>query len=238
MDRMRRARGVAVEHLARIRPRVRPDSTRSSVVLPEPGFADDGDDLARPDRQRHVVERGDGAKAAGRGRRPRSSGASLIPRPPGGLARVAVVGVGADEHPPAGIVGHHLVEVAGAAAAERAGGIGADRLEGMVLEIQAAHLGIGRHGVDALLPPGAEQLQGRHAVHLRIVEGRDGRGRHQVAAADHAPGSCSWSRHGRAGRCPRRASHASGRNRPAHACACVSATRGSSRNSGSGIGTW
>ena len=51
----------------------------------------------------------------------------------------------------------------------------------MVLEIEAFDLGERRHGVDAFLAPGAEQLQGPHVVHLRVIELGDRRRRHQVA---------------------------------------------------------
>ena len=54
----------------------------------------------------------------------------------------------------------------------------------MVLEVEADHLGVGRHGVDALLAAGAEQLQRRRHVHLRIVEFRRRRRVHHIAALD------------------------------------------------------
>ncbi|HEY6497724.1 MAG TPA: alpha-D-ribose 1-methylphosphonate 5-phosphate C-P-lyase PhnJ, partial [Trebonia sp.] len=69
--------------------------------------------------------------------------------------------------------------------ADRAGPREALRLEGVVLEAEALDVGVRRDGVDALLAPGAEQLQGGAAVHLRVVEARDGRRRHEVAAVDH-----------------------------------------------------
>ena len=57
-------------------------------------------------------------------------------------------------------------------------------LEGVVLEIQAFDRGIGRYRVDALFAPGPEQLECRIAVHFRVVEFRDRRRRHQIAAVD------------------------------------------------------
>ena len=54
----------------------------------------------------------------------------------------------------------------------------------MILEIERHHLGVGRDRVDALLAAGAEQLQRRAIVHLRIVEFRRRRGIHHVAAVD------------------------------------------------------
>ena len=46
-------------------------------------------------------------------------------------------------------------------------------VEGMVLEIEAAHARIGRDRIDALLAARAEQLQRRTIVEFRIVEFRD-----------------------------------------------------------------
>ena len=100
-------------------------------------------------------------------------------------ARLAMVAVRADEHAAALVVDHHLVEIAVGRGAERAGLGPALDAEGMVVEIEALDAGMGRQRVDALLAAGAEELQRRRHVHLRIVEFRDRRGRHDVAAVDH-----------------------------------------------------
>ncbi|MPM95259.1 hypothetical protein SDC9_142413 [bioreactor metagenome] len=55
----------------------------------------------------------------------------------------------------------------------------------MVFERQTLHLGVGRHGIDALFPSCTKQLQRGVHVHLRVVEFGDGRGRHQVSVVDH-----------------------------------------------------
>ena len=96
-----------------------------------------------------------------------------------------MIGVGADEHPPAAIVGDHLVFVGVFRSAQSACLYGVDGKERMIVEIERAHLGPRWNGVDAFLPARAEQLQRGHPVHLRIVEGRDRRGRHQIPPVDH-----------------------------------------------------
>ena len=101
-------------------------------------------------------------------------------RPP----RLAMVGVGADEHAAAAVVEDDLVEIDLLGAAQRAGLVEGLHLERVVLEVEADHLGEGRHGVDALLAAGAEQLQRRRHVHLRIVEFRRRRRVHHIAALD------------------------------------------------------
>src|SRR5262245_5836391 len=88
----------------------------------------------------------------------------------GSTAALAIVGVGAHEHAPPAVVGDHLVEKALGRAAEGAGSVMAITLERVILEIERHHGGMGRDRVDALFAAGAEQLQGRAAVHLRIVE--------------------------------------------------------------------
>jgi len=55
----------------------------------------------------------------------------------------------------------------------------------MVVEVQALHAGKGRHRIDPLLTPRAEQHQRRAVVQLGIVELRDGRRPHHVALVDH-----------------------------------------------------
>ena len=59
--------------------------------------------------------------------------------------------------------------------------------EGVVLEVQALHIGVGRDGVEALFPACAKKLQGRAPMHLGVVEAGDGRGRGDVAVC-HAHG--------------------------------------------------
>ncbi|EJK92807.1 PhnJ, carbon-phosphorus lyase complex subunit [Klebsiella pneumoniae subsp. pneumoniae DSM 30104 = JCM 1662 = NBRC 14940] len=96
----------------------------------------------------------------------------------------AIVGIGADKHPLAAVIQYHFVEVAVARAADGAGLIPLLHGKGMVVEIETLHRGIGRHGVDPLFAPGAEQLQRRHHVHFRVIEFRDRRRVHHVAAID------------------------------------------------------
>src|SRR5258708_38666208 len=96
-----------------------------------------------------------------------------------------MVGVGADEAARAAIVDHDLVEEALAAAATLAALGPALDGEGMVLEIETLHRRVRRQSIDALLAAGAEQHQRRRAVELGIVEARDRRGSHEIAAVDH-----------------------------------------------------
>src|SRR3954471_11916604 len=90
----------------------------------------------------------------------------------GQLARLAIIGVGTDEHPAALVVGDDLVEVGIAGAAQRAGRVEPVARERMILEIERDYVGMRRDRVDALLAAGTEQLQRRAIVHLRIVEFR------------------------------------------------------------------
>ena len=83
------------------------------------------------------------------------------------------------------VVDDDLVEEAVRGAAKRAVLVPAFDAERMVLELQALDRGVGRHGVDSLLAAGAIELQRRIAVELGIVEFRDGRGAHDVAAVHH-----------------------------------------------------
>jgi hypothetical protein len=96
----------------------------------------------------------------------------------------AMVGVGADEHAAALVVEDDFVEIDVLGAAQRAGLVEMLDFEGMILEIEADDLGVGRHRIDALLAAGAEQLQRLRHVHLRIVEFRRRRRVHDVAALD------------------------------------------------------
>src|SRR5215475_12952418 len=68
----------------------------------------------------------------------------------GRLTGLAIVGVRADEHAAAGIVGHDLVEIGVLGAAECAGRIEAVARERMILEVERHHLGVGRDRIDAL----------------------------------------------------------------------------------------
>src|SRR3546814_4113998 len=94
-----------------------------------------------------------------------------------GAAAGAVVRVRADVHLAALVIEDDLVEEGLFRAAERAVLLPLLHGKGMVVEVEALHLGIGRQRVDALLEPGAEELQGRKVVHLRIVELRNRRDR-------------------------------------------------------------
>src|SRR6185436_20823698 len=78
--------------------------------------------------------------------------ASMPLRPPA----LATVGVGADEHATAAVIEHDLVEIDVFRRAQRAGLVECLHLERVVLEVEADHLRIGRHRVDALLATGAE----------------------------------------------------------------------------------
>ena len=90
-------------------------------------------------------------------------GADLLPRHPEMSmalfpAGFAKIGVGADEHAAAPVIQNHLVEIDVARTAERTGLFEGLHLEGVILEIKAHDIGIGRHGIDALLASGTEQL--------------------------------------------------------------------------------
>ena len=97
------------------------------------------------------------------------------------LARLAIVSVGTDEHPPALVVGDDLVEIGIAGATQRAGRVEPVARERVILEIERHHVGVRRDCVDALLAASAEQLQRRAIVHLRIVEFRRRRRVHHIA---------------------------------------------------------
>ena len=109
---------------------------------------------------------------------------AISPRMPFVPALLAKIGVGADEHLAAAVVEDHLVEIDLLCTAQRAGLVEGLDLEGMILEVEADDLGEGRDGVDALLAAGAEELQGRRPVHLRVVEFRRRRRIHHVAPLD------------------------------------------------------
>ncbi|QTK80019.1 PhnJ Carbon-Phosphorus Lyase Complex Subunit [Agrobacterium tumefaciens] len=101
-----------------------------------------------------------------------------------GAAIIAMVGVGADEHAPALVIQHHLVEIDILRAAQCAGLVEALDFKRVILEIQADDIRIGRHGIDALFAPGAEQLQRLRHIHFRIVEFRRRRGVHHITPGD------------------------------------------------------
>src|SRR5262249_17526081 len=82
----------------------------------------------------------------------------------------AIIRVGAHEDPSAFVVGDDLIEKGLARAADGAALVPALDREGMVLEVEALDRGQRRHGVDALLASGAEELERRVHVHLGIVE--------------------------------------------------------------------
>src|SRR6202166_5394161 len=87
-----------------------------------------------------------------------------------GLAALAIIGVGTDEHPAALVVGDDFVEIGIICRAKRARRVEAVARERMVLEVERHHLGVRRDRIDPLLAPGAEQLQRRTIVHLGVVE--------------------------------------------------------------------
>src|SRR3569623_757154 len=76
-----------------------------------------------------------------------------------GAALLAEIGVRADEHAAAGIVGDDFVEIGVRRATQFALRVVAIRLERMILEVERLHMRVGRDGVVALLAAGAEQLQ-------------------------------------------------------------------------------
>src|SRR6202166_2590598 len=86
------------------------------------------------------------------------------------LAGLAVIGVGADEHPAALIVGDDFIEVGIGRSAQRTWCIETVARERMILEVERHYRGKGRNRINPLLAAGAEQLQRRTIVHLRIVE--------------------------------------------------------------------
>ena len=192
--RMRRAGRVAVAHAAGIgRSQAGQHAQQRGLAASRIRRRSPPPRPARSSSVHAVQRRRSRPKRRSQAARAGSRRASLIPPPPARAWRVAaVIGVGADEHPPArdrrspprrgSCRGCRTARRRAAARIGRKGWSSKSRLR---------TLGVGRHGVDPLLAPGAEQLQRRHAVHLRVVEGRDGRGRHQVAPVHHAPGSCS-----------------------------------------------
>src|SRR5262249_16472282 len=82
----------------------------------------------------------------------------------------AIVGVGTTEHPSAAVIGHHFVEETFHRTAERAAAVMAIALERVIFEIERHDRRVRRDGINALFAAGAEQLQRRRVVHLRIVE--------------------------------------------------------------------
>src|SRR6185312_17271156 len=73
------------------------------------------------------------------------------------LAALAIVGVGADEHPTAPIVGDDLVQIGILGAAQGAGRLKAIGAEWVILEIERHHRRVRRHGVDAFFASCPEQ---------------------------------------------------------------------------------
>src|SRR5258707_3877817 len=84
------------------------------------------------------------------------------------LPLLAIIGVGAYEHPAARIVGHDFVEERFRRAAEFAMRVELGALERMVLEIERDHSGVGRDRVDAFLASRTEQLQRGAIVEFRV----------------------------------------------------------------------
>ncbi|EKJ94209.1 carbon-phosphorus lyase complex subunit [Bradyrhizobium lupini HPC(L)] len=91
-----------------------------------------------------------------------------------------MIGIGADEHPSASVIQHHFIQIDIFCAAQRAGLVEALDFKRMILEIEADDVGVGRYGIDALLAPGAEQLQRVRHVHFRVVEFRGWRWIHHI----------------------------------------------------------
>ena len=82
----------------------------------------------------------------------------------------------------AGCLVHQLVQVDARRAAQAAAfAVEALHREGIVLEIEGNHVGVGRHGVDLLLAARAQEREVLGLVELQVVEARDGRGGHDVA---------------------------------------------------------
>src|ERR1700675_3714103 len=93
--------------------------------------------------------------------RRRALGAAM----PLGLPGLAIIGVGTDEHPPALVVGDDFVEIGIIRPAQRTGRVESVACEGVILEVERLHRGMGRNRIDALLAASAEQLQRRTIVH-------------------------------------------------------------------------
>ena len=70
-------------------------------------------------------------------------------------AVLAVVRIGADEHPSALVVENDLVEIDILRGTQRTGLVEGLPLEGVILEVEAAHVGVRRDRVEALLAAGA-----------------------------------------------------------------------------------
>ncbi|VEB42152.1 Uncharacterised protein [Chromobacterium violaceum] len=101
------------------------------------------------------------------------------------VSPLAVVGVRADKHPAAGVVGDDFVQIAVMRTANRAALLPALDFERVVVEGQAFHLGVGRNRVQPLFAAGAEQQQGRVHVELGVVEFRNRRWRGQIPVVHH-----------------------------------------------------
>src|SRR4051795_7553397 len=93
-------------------------------------------------------------------------GCALAAAMTGLLARLAIIGVGTDEHPAALVVSDDHVEIGIAGAAQRAGRVEPVARERVILEIERYHISVRRDRVDALFAASAEQLQRGAIVHL------------------------------------------------------------------------
>src|SRR3982074_2847242 len=89
-----------------------------------------------------------------------------------GLPGLAKISVGADEHPAALVVGDDFIEVGIIRPTQRARRVEAIARKWMILEVERHHRRMRRYRIDAFLAAGAEQLQRRAIIHLRIVEFR------------------------------------------------------------------
>src|ERR1700687_6289316 len=77
------------------------------------------------------------------------------------LTVLAVIGVGADEHPAALVVGNDFIEVRIFRPAQRAWRVEAVAREWMIFKIERHHRRIRRNRIDPLLAGGAEQMESR-----------------------------------------------------------------------------
>src|SRR4029077_12472610 len=97
-----------------------------------------------------------------------AASATIVLRCRGGQRRrhghtppLAIVGVRADIHAAAAVVGDDLVEEAVRRTAQRACAVETIALERMVFEVERHNICVRRDRVDALLASGAKQLKGR-----------------------------------------------------------------------------
>src|SRR3954465_7368778 len=83
------------------------------------------------------------------------------------LPAFAIVGIRADEHAAALVVGDDLVEIGVPGPAERAWRAEDVARARVILEVERGRRRMRRNGIDALFATGSEQLQRRTIVHFR-----------------------------------------------------------------------